>query len=35
MRRTWGIDWFAARGLDLIEQYELLGRFATLQALFA
>ena len=33
-RRTWGIDWFAAHGLDADEQHDLLQRFARILACF-
>ena len=34
-RRTWGIDWFTAHGLDADEQRDLLQRFARMRAWFA
>ena len=34
-RRTWGLDWFAAPGLDADDQDDLLLRFARMRAWFA
>jgi hypothetical protein len=34
-RRTWGLDWFAAHGLDADDQDDLLLRFARMRAWFA